>query len=108
MNDEPAGSGSRRRVLVGVDGIPNSLTAPRPAAHQARYRDASLNIVYVIPAAANKAAEVSSYEMPGIALRHVAPEGPGGPADRIVARGERAPRGAAGGARLHETGSEVR
>jgi nucleotide-binding universal stress UspA family protein len=88
MNEGPASSGPRGRVVAGVDGTPNSLAALRRAVYQARHREAGLEIVYVIPAGANEAAEASGYEMLDIALRHVAPEGPGQPAGRIVARGE--------------------
>ena len=88
MNDGPAGPGPRGRVVTGVDGTPNSLAALRQAVYQARTRGAGLEIVYVIPAGANEAAEASGYEMLDIALRHVAPEGPGGPVDRVVVRGE--------------------
>ena len=106
MIDGPAGSGPRGRVVVGVDATPNSLAALRRGAYQARHRDASLNIVHVIPAGAGEPAAASSYEMPGIALRHVAPEGPGcrvdGCADQRAHPAQPAARV------LHETGSDVR
>lgn len=88
MNDVPAGYGPCRRVLVGVDGTPNSLAALRRAAHEARKRGACLEVVYVIPAGSGEAAEASGYEMLDMSVRQVAPQGLGGPADRIVARGE--------------------
>lgn len=53
MNDVPTGSGPRNRVVVGVDGTPNSLAALRRAVYQARKRGASLGIVCVIPAGSN-------------------------------------------------------
>jgi nucleotide-binding universal stress UspA family protein len=88
MNDVAAGSGPRGRVVVGVDGTPNSLAALRRAVFQARKRGAPLNTVHVIPGGANEAAEASGYEMLDMALRHVTPDATGGLADRIVARGE--------------------
>lgn len=88
MNDMAAGSGPHGRVVVGVDGTPNSLAALRRAVYQARKHGAPLNIVYVIPAGASEAAEASGCEMLEMALRHVTPDATGGLADRIVARGE--------------------
>lgn len=88
MNDVQAGRGRGTRVVVGVDGTPSSLAALRRAAYQARNRGASLDIVFVIPAAANAAAEASGYELLDLTVRHVAPHGLDAPADRIVARGE--------------------
>lgn len=104
MIDGPAGSGPRGRV-VGVYGIPNSLAALRRAAGQARHRDTGLNIV-PIPAGAHEAAEASSYQMPGIAWRHVAPAGPGGRVDSGADQRARAARPAA--RVLRATGSDVR
>jgi hypothetical protein len=108
MIDGPAGSGPRGRVVAGVHATPNSLAALRRAAYQAPHRDTSLNIGYVSPAGANAAAEAFSYEMRGIALRQVASEGPGGPADLIVARGGRAHAAQPAARVLRETGSDVR
>jgi hypothetical protein len=88
MSDMQPGAGSRRRVVVGVDGTPNSLAALRRAAYQARKRDAELDDV--IPAGANGAAEASGYEMLNMSVRHIFPHGLHGPADRIVARGKAA------------------
>jgi nucleotide-binding universal stress UspA family protein len=88
MNDVPAGPAQGGRIVVGVDGTPNSLAALRRAVYQARERGACLDIVYVIPAGSNEAAEASGYEMLDISVRQVAPQGLGGPAHRIVARGE--------------------
>lgn len=90
MSDLQPGTGPRRRVVVGVDGTPNSLAALRRAADQAGQRDARLEIVYVIPAGANGAAEASGYEMLNMAVRHVSPRGLDRPADRLVARGKAA------------------
>jgi nucleotide-binding universal stress UspA family protein len=45
-----------RRVVVGVDGSPNSLAALRRAVMQARLRSAELDVVQVIPHDADKAA----------------------------------------------------
>jgi nucleotide-binding universal stress UspA family protein len=88
MNDVPAGPDPSSRVVVGVDGTPNSLAALRRAARQARDRGSCLDIVYVIPAGANAAAEASGYELLGMSVRHVAPRELDGRADLIVARGE--------------------
>jgi hypothetical protein len=41
MNDVAAGSGSQGRVVVGVDGAPDSLAALRRAVYQARLARAS-------------------------------------------------------------------
>ncbi len=88
MSDGQAWPGRGARVVVGVDGSPSSLAALRRAAYQARNRGASLDIVFVIPAAANAAAEASGYEMLDLTVRNAAPHGLDAPADRIVARGE--------------------
>jgi K+-sensing histidine kinase KdpD len=37
-----------RRIVVGIDGSPNSVSAPRRAVTQARQRHAELELVYVV------------------------------------------------------------
>jgi nucleotide-binding universal stress UspA family protein len=83
MNDVQAGPGPGARVVVGVDGTPSSLAALRRAACQARNRGASLDIVYVIPAGPNGAAEASGYEMLEMSVRSGAPHGLNAPAGPV-------------------------
>ena len=84
MNDAQAGPGRGTRAVVGVDATPGSLAALRRTAYQARNRGASLDIVHVIPAGANAAAEASGYEMLDMSVRSVAPHGLNAPADRAA------------------------
>lgn len=78
----------RRRLVVGVDGSPNSLAALRRAVRQADAQGLGLDIVYVIPVGSSAQAEASGYEMLDELVRAAAPQGLGVPAERLVAQGE--------------------
>jgi nucleotide-binding universal stress UspA family protein len=84
-----AGSVQRRRahrVVVGVDGSPNSLAALGRAITQARLRDAELDVVRVIPEDAGEPAAAAARA----ALREfIARIGPGGPDVPVRLRVER-------------------
>ncbi|MGO9082119.1 MAG: universal stress protein [Streptosporangiaceae bacterium] len=83
----PRASG-RARIVVGVDGSPNSLAALNRAGYLARMSDASLDMVYVIPARASAAAESVGLEMLDMCARYLASRGLGVAPEQTVARGE--------------------
>lgn len=63
-----------RRVVVGVDGSPNSLAALKRAVVQARVRAAELDVVHVIADDADEAADSAARAMLGELVDRVAPD----------------------------------
>lgn len=80
--------GLPRRVVVGVDGSPGSAAAFVLAASQARQRNATLDVVYVLPADADTRAATMARVMLGEFTRRVCPYGVGAPVRFRVERGD--------------------
>jgi nucleotide-binding universal stress UspA family protein len=80
--------GRPRRVVVGVDGSPGSATAFVLAAAQARQRNATLDVVCVLPADADARAATMARVMLGEFTRRVCPYGVGAPVRFRVERGD--------------------
>ncbi len=78
-----------RRVVVGVDGSPDSAAAFVLAASQARQRNATLDVVYVLPTDADTRAATMARVMLGEFTRRVCPYGVGAPVRFRVERGDR-------------------
>lgn len=76
-----------RRVVVGVDGSPGSAAAFVRAASQARQRNATLDVVYVLPEDADARAAILARVMLGEFTRRVCPYGVGAPVRFRVERG---------------------
>jgi nucleotide-binding universal stress UspA family protein len=77
-----------RRVVVGVDGSPNSLAALRRAVHHARQRGAGIELVRVIPEDSDTEAASAGHAMLGMAVRCEIPGGLGVPARFTVDWGD--------------------
>jgi nucleotide-binding universal stress UspA family protein len=75
MAENKQETGTWRRVVVGVDGSPNSLAALRRAAVQAAKRGTGLEMVHVISRDDDPAAEDAGYAMLDMAARCVAAAG---------------------------------
>lgn len=69
------GAGLPGRVVVGVDGSPNSMEALRHALRRAAERGAAVEMIYVIPADAELASVAAGYSMLDAAARCVAASG---------------------------------
>ena len=79
---------ARRRIVVGVDGSPNSVAALRRAAAQADLRHAELELVYVVaPGAGPLAIKAGTQQLTDVVGRAF-PDGPGAPARLVVESGE--------------------
>jgi nucleotide-binding universal stress UspA family protein len=78
---------AHRRVVVGVDGSPDSAAAFVRAASQARQRNATLDVVHVLPDDADGRAEIMAKVMLGEFTRRVCPYGVGAPVRLRVERG---------------------
>lgn len=78
---------AHRRVVVGVDGSPDSAAALVQAASQARQRNATLDVVHVLPEDADARAAVLARVMLGEFTRRVCPYGVGAPVRFRVERG---------------------
>jgi Universal stress protein family len=78
---------AHRRVVVGVDGSPDSAVALVRAASQARQRNATLDVVYVLPDGADARAAILARVMLGEFTRRVCPYGVGTPVCFRVERG---------------------
>jgi nucleotide-binding universal stress UspA family protein len=83
----PAATGSRR-VVAGVDGSPNSITALHRAVTEARRRLASLDVVLVIPGEPDPQAYAAGLEMLAQLLIQEYPHGLGVPVQRVVEHGD--------------------
>jgi nucleotide-binding universal stress UspA family protein len=81
-------AGRWRRVVVGVDGSPNSLAAMRRAVYQARQRGAGIELVHVVPADSGAEAAATGHAMLGMAVRCEIPGGLGVPARFTVDWGD--------------------
>jgi nucleotide-binding universal stress UspA family protein len=79
---------ANRRVVVGVDGSCDSGAALRQAASQARQRNATLDVVYVISADADDSAAVAARVMLGEFTRRECPGGIGAPVCLRIERGD--------------------
>ena len=79
---------ARRRVVVGVDGSPNSAAAFQRAASQARQRNSMLDVVYVLPGDADAEAATMARVMLGEFTRRECPYGVGAPVRLRVERGD--------------------
>jgi nucleotide-binding universal stress UspA family protein len=77
-----------RRVVVGVDGSPNSAAAFQRAAAQARQRNAVLDVVYVLPPGADATAETVARVMLGQFTRRQCPYGVGAPMRLRIEHGD--------------------
>jgi nucleotide-binding universal stress UspA family protein len=78
---------AHRRVVVGVDGSADSATALVRAASQARQRNATLDVVHVLPDGADARAAILARVMLGEFTRRVCPYGVGAPVRFRVERG---------------------
>ena len=81
------GRPARRRIVVAVDGSPGSAAALQRAASQARQRQASLNVVYVLPADAGPEACTAARATLGKFTRQALPLGAGVPVRLRIERG---------------------
>ena len=70
---------TRRRVVAGVDGSPNSLLALRRAVSAARLCQACVELVRVLPSDATPATQMAGLGALGMAVRCEFPEGTGVP-----------------------------
>lgn len=76
-----------RRVVVGVDGSPESAVLLRCAASQARQRSATLDVVCVLPDGAGTRAATMARVKIGEFTRRVCPYGVGAPMRLRIERG---------------------
>jgi nucleotide-binding universal stress UspA family protein len=79
---------ANRRVVVGVDGSPDSAAALQRAASQARQRNATLDVVCVIPGDADARAAALARALLGEFTRRECPYGIGAPVRLRVERGD--------------------
>jgi len=79
---------THRRVVVGVDGSPDSAAAFQRAASQARQRNAMLDVVCVLAADADDDAATKARVMLGAFTRRECPYGVGAPVRLRVERGD--------------------
>ncbi|HUK71823.1 MAG TPA: universal stress protein [Streptosporangiaceae bacterium] len=77
-----------RRVVVGVDGSPNSASAFQRAVSQARQRNATLDVVYVLPEDADARTATMAKVMLGEFTRRQCPCGVGTPVRLRVEHGD--------------------
>jgi nucleotide-binding universal stress UspA family protein len=78
----------RHRVVVGVDGSPNSLAALGRAIAQARLRDAELDVVRVIPEDAGEPTAAAAHAALRELIARLGPDGPDVPVRLRVERGD--------------------
>jgi nucleotide-binding universal stress UspA family protein len=76
------------RVVVGVDGSPNSLAALRRAIAQARLRNAELDVVRVLPEDADEPTAAAARTGLRELIARLGPDGPGVPVRLRVERGD--------------------
>jgi nucleotide-binding universal stress UspA family protein len=79
---------TRRRIVAGVDGSPNSLLALRRAVYAARLCRACVELVRVLPSDAAPAAQMAGLAMLEMAIRCEFPGGPGVPVRYTVECGD--------------------
>ncbi len=75
------------RVVVGVDGSPNSIAALRRAVTEAQRLDATLDVIYVIPGEPGPGAYAGGLRMLSTAMDMVCPAGPGVPVHYEIPHG---------------------
>ncbi len=75
ISENPLDMASKRLVVVGMDGSPNSLAALRRGVKEARQRSAGILLVHVIPADAPYQAVTRGYTMLDMAGRCEFPDG---------------------------------
>jgi nucleotide-binding universal stress UspA family protein len=77
-----------RRIVVGVDGSPNSVAALRRAVMQAAQRHAELELAYVVAPGAGPLALETGTQLLKDVVGRAFPGGPGVPARLVVESGE--------------------